>query len=350
MKDLHVIDADGHVNVHSSPSWQDYLAPALVGRAKEFWAANNRHLYRSAEGPASPQPAKPDIRQGEIDPHHRISDMELEGIDVAVLVAGGGGEELADNDSSFAADFCRMHNDWLADYCGSYPDRLKGLIKLPLIDVEAAIKELRYQGSRSYSVGAIMTQHVRHRNLDDPVFDPLYATAEEMSLPICIHGGGQGKDQVAIAIDRFESRIMRHALTHSMGAMTALMQMVVGGPMAKFPNLRLAILEAGCGWVPAWVERLDEHYGLLSHQAPYLTAKPSEYLLNRAFYACDGGETMLPAVVEIMGEESVLYASDYCHWDCSFPDSARLISSRLDLKESAKTRILGMNAAQLYAL
>ena len=59
---------------------------------------------------------------------------------------------------------------------------------------------------------------------------------------------------------------------------------------------------------------------------------------------------MLPYVVERYGAERILYASDYYHWDCAFPESVKLLADRGDLGDDAKAKILGGNAARMYAL
>ena len=103
------------------------------------------------------------------------------------------------------------------------------------------------------------------------------------------------------------------------------------------------------GFEHLWLERLDEHYELMPEQAERIDRKPSEYFLDgRAWVATEPDERSLPYVVERLGSERILYASDYYHWDCAFPDSVKLLAERSDLDPAAKTRILGGNAAELY--
>ena len=82
--------------------------------------------------------------------------------------------------------------------------------------------------------------------------------AERLGVPVCVHGGGQAPGQVPIAIDRFSTRLAKHAITHPVGAMLALTSFTVGGVLVRFPTLRVAFLEAGAGWLPFWLERSDE--------------------------------------------------------------------------------------------
>ena len=92
-------------------------------------------------------------------------------------------------------------------------------------------------------------------------------------------------------------------------------------------------------------------YGHRSPQAPLLKKKPSEYMTSgRIYYHAELWETMLPYVVERVGEDLILYASDYPHWDSDFPNSTRPLRERTDLTADVKARILGGNACAFYRL
>jgi predicted TIM-barrel fold metal-dependent hydrolase len=292
----------------------------------------------------------PEMRRGMYDPAARLEDMDLEGIDVTVMFPPGSGEEWALGDAGFAAALCRTLNDARAEYGAFAPERLKLVAKLPMLDPVAAAEELERCVTELGFVGMVTAQHILDRNLDAPAFDPVWATAERLGVPVCVHGGGQAPGQVPIAIDRFTTRLEKHAITHPVGAMLALTSFTVGGVMARFPNLRVAFLEAGAGWLPFWLERLDEHWELMPEQAPLLERPPSEYLSGRGFVSCEPEERALPWVLEALGDDLVCYASDYCHWDCAFPNSVKLLVDRDDISGRAKAAILGANGARLYGL
>ncbi len=290
-------------------------------------------------------------RPGMTDPKPRLEDMDLEGIDQTIMFPGGAGEEWAGLDRDFAIALCRTLNDARAEYTRYKPERLMSVAKLPLIDPEAAAAELRRAVTELGMVGMVSPQHIREKNLDHPSFDVVWAEAERLGVPVCIHGGGQAIDQVPIAIDRFNTRLEMHALTHPIGQMIAINCFTVGGILHRFPKLRVAFLEAGVGWLPFWLERLDEHWELTPEQAPQIDRKPSEYFLSgRCFIGCDPEEKGIPHVVDLLGEYVLAYASDYCHWDCRFPDTVKIIEERTDISESAKKRLFDDNPKRLYGL
>ncbi|MBM4406587.1 MAG: hypothetical protein FJ039_10495 [Chloroflexi bacterium] len=144
---------------------------------------------------------------------------------------------------------------------------------------------------------------------------------------------------------------MIHPISHPIEQMIALAGIVMGGVLERFKKLRVAFLESGAGWAPFLMERMDEDYGKLSHLGPYMKAKPSDYMRSgRCFFACEPEEKTLPMVLKLVGEDQVVYASDYPHWDCLFPDSARIIYKRDDLSQAAKAKVLGENTRRLYRL
>lgn len=344
-----VIDADGHGGEEAR--WFERLPTAHADDYSRWKRRCDEHFGRLTLPGAglARRGDRFEQRPGMIDSKARLEDMDLEGIDITVTYPGGAGEEWALLDRDFSVALCRALNDAKAAFCQYAPERIKAIAKLPMIAPEAAALELRRAVTELGLVGMVVPQHIREKNLDDPSFDVVWAEAQRLGVPVCVHGGGQALDQQPIGVDRFQTRLEVHALTHPLGNMIALDCFTVGGILHRFPELRVAFLESGCGWLPFWLERLDEHYELMPEQAERIDRKPSEYFLDgRAWVATEPDERTLPYVVERLGSERILYASDYYHWDCAFPNSVKLLAERSDLDPAAKTRILGGNAAELY--
>jgi predicted TIM-barrel fold metal-dependent hydrolase len=349
----HVIDADGHGG--DLPDWQSRLPerfqPQMAARRERI-----REQFANLPGVGVKQTrgtAKLDSleRAGMTDPKARLADMDLEGIDQTIMFPGGAGEEWAGLDRDFAIALCRTLNDARAEFTRFDRHRLKSVAKLPMIDPEAAAAELHRAVTELGMVGMVTPQHVREKNLDHPSFDVVWRTAEALGVAVCIHGGGQAIDQVPIGVDRWRTRLEVHAFTHPVGQMMAVMAFTVGGILHRFPKLRVAFLEANTGWLPFWLERLDEHWELTPEQAPAIDRRPSEYFLSgRCFIGCDPDEKGVAHVVDALGEGVVVYASDYCHWDCKFPDTVKILEERTDLSARAKKAIFEDNPRRLYAI
>jgi predicted TIM-barrel fold metal-dependent hydrolase len=218
-----------------------------------------------------------------------------------------------------------------------------------MIDPSRAAEELERCVSEHGFVGMVTATHVQERNLDDPAFDVVWAAAERLGVAVCTHGGGQAPGQVPFGIERFGTRLGVHAITHPLGAMQAVYNFTVGGVLARFPKLRVGFMEAGTGWLPFWLERLDEHWERMPQQAPGIDRAPSSYFHGRCFLSTEPGEAMLPYVMA-QAPGSVCYSSDYCHWDCDFPDSVRILEEREDLPEKQRAPLFAENAARLFGL
>jgi predicted TIM-barrel fold metal-dependent hydrolase len=95
---------------------------------------------------------------------------------------------------------------------------------------------------------------------------------------------------------------------------------------------------------------MDEHYEILPFQVPWLKRKPSEYFRRQCYISCEPEEERLGEVVQAIGAERVLFASDYPHWDAKLSGAPQEIIERSDLSQDAKRQIMGANAARLLHL
>ena len=120
----------------------------------------------------------------------------------------------------------------------------------------------------------------------------------------------------------------------------------------RHPKLRVAFLESGVGWIPYFIDRLHEHW---EKRGSWIEngwkRDPREYVERGQIYAsCEPEEPMLPAVIDDLGADFVMYASDYPHWDGDFPDSTRPLRTRADIDDDARRKILAANAERFYRL
>lgn len=349
-----VIDADGHVFEPDS-LWEEHLDPVFLDRRPRLVHDERGTTRYELEGHLVPPGTGRGAwvpegireaslkREGGIDPAARLVDMDHEGIDVAVLYATAalGLYALSDLDLSIAC--CRAYNDWLATYCATAPDRLKGTPALPLRSVPDALDEARRAIGELGFVSITMPCAVFDRNPDDPEHDPLYALAEELNVPVGFHAGGP-----RFCYGRFvDSYATLHALEFAFDVMFAAATIVCGGVLERFPRLRVLLLEAGAAWGPYLFERLDEHYEKRPGEMK-ISQAPSAFLAEgRLVVSCEA-ERHLPHALRGLGAQSVVYASDYPHWDAEFPDTVRHIADRDDLTDEDKSAVLGANTARIY--
>ena len=182
-------------------------------------------------------------------------------------------------------------------------------------------------------------------HLGTPTFWPIYEEMQRLNAPLLVHNSRQGPAGEI----RFDTFLFAHTIGRPFETLIDCAALAYGGVPEKFPKLRIAFLECGCGWVPYWMDRMDEEWEKRQSEAPLLKAKPSEYMTRgNWFYAAEPEESTLPYVIDRIGDDKILFASDYPHWDGMFPYVVSTIHGRKDISEESKGKFLGENAKKLY--
>jgi predicted TIM-barrel fold metal-dependent hydrolase len=354
-----IIDADAHV-IEGAPfarqaleRWPDHFGFQVSDDGVPSVVIEGRR-YPEYEGPGAGCPPQHGVSDAEgIDPSSvagMLADADRDHIDEMVLYPSMGLAVPSLEDPTFAAGFAELYNEFIADWCKQGGGRLHGVAVLPIEDVETSVRILR-DAKRAGLVAAALPPALKTRNLDHPDLDPLYAAAAELDLPLGIHGA-PGVHLPRIGVDRFSNYIQVHCISFPFDQMTAMTAMVSGGVFDRHPSLRVAFLESGVTWVPYFMDRMHEHWEKRGDWIPGgWQQDPRTYLERGQIYvSCEPDETLLPAVVDALGADFILYASDYPHWDGEFPESTKALRERPDLSDDARARILSENARRFYGL
>jgi len=364
-----VVDADGHVNEGDvdlksrlPERWRSQAPVRLKDNQGYPRMLLEGRIWPTAQGPGpgvtGPFTDKARKRRpGMTDPVERLKDMDLEGIDVAVLF----GTQIALTvnglmNGELAAALCHAVNEWLREYCSTDPKRLRTVGLIPCQAPEAAVKELEYL-AKVGATSAMLPTNVYGRNMGDPMFYPIYEAAQEIGMPLSVHPqtGHDGIPGVSGVMGAGSRRFFKYVYVHMTAfpfeLMIALMHMIGEGVFDRFPQLKVGFMEGGAGWLPYWMERFDEHVEKLAPQMPALKRRPSEIIRSdQIVLTCESEESGLSHVLEAAGPGTVLYASDYCHWDCNFPYSVKDVLEAQDLDLAQKERILSRNAIEFFGL
>ena len=252
-------------------------------------------------------------------------------------------------DREWAVRLCRAYNTLLYEEFIKVSPRLKAVALLPIQDPEAAAKELRRAVSELGHVGGMLAADGSHV-LGDERFTPIYEEAQRLDVMLGVHASGSHLG--GAGVDLFPRFIQAHTCSHPFGQMRQLTSIVFEGIPERFPDLRIAFLEAGAGWAPYWMERMDDEYAKRGEvEAPALRKKPSDYVRSgKIYFSCEADEWLLPQALKLVGENQIVYASDFPHWDHSFPGSIDEIRNRGDITDAQKKRVLADNCRRLYKL
>jgi predicted TIM-barrel fold metal-dependent hydrolase len=354
-----VIDADAHVN-EDPFSWNELsdVHPGWLsaGKSAGKWVAQiGDKLYPTQEGPGRGVPidsaTNPACAAGAADLDQRLADMDAEGIDIQVLYGGLIIGLTSYDDAGFALDVARSYNDWLlAKVCGHRPDRLKGVAVVPLQDVQRSITEVT-RVARLGAVAVAIPPVLGAANLDDPSLGPFFECCAALDLAVAVHSA-PGMNLELPGAGRFDNYAQVHCLSFPVDQMVAFTALAMGGVLDRLPSLRVAFLESGTGWVPYFVHRMHEHFEKRPELLPAMKTDPRELLARgQCYFSFEAEEPLLETCVEQLGDEWLIYASDYPHWDSDFPGTVaevrRLASG---LGEEVTAKLLGSNAARLYNL
>lgn len=315
-----------------------------------------------------------EVRPAAFDPAARIPDLDADGIDQTVLYPTTLLGIPAVADHRFAAAVCRAYNEWLADYCRHAPRRLFGVAAVPQQDIALAVQEIRHAKTLGL-VGIFLRPNpsIGERKFDDPVYEPIWQTAEELDLAVGLHpyllpdmpgacryfglgstaGARELEGQTAVAHGDFRNVFFTQAISNPFDMMATLTYLVCGGVLEKRPRLKVLLLEANGGWIVPWLERLDHHYEIFYADVPQMKMKPSEYFRRQCWISFDPDESTLAMTADspLVGAERIIWASDYPHPDAKFPGVTDALDEATDvLTEVQRARVFGLNAAELYGL
>jgi len=251
-------------------------------------------------------------------------------------------------DRKWAVALCRAYNTLMYEEFIKVSPRLKAVALMPVQDPEACGPELRRAVRELGHSGAMLPADGTHL-LGDSRYAGVYEEAQRLDTMLGIHASGSHLG--GAGVDLFPAFIQAHTVSHAFGQMRQITSIILEGIPERFPDARIAFLEAGCGWAPYWMERMDDEYAKRAAEAPVLKKKPSEYVRSgKIYFSCEADEWLLPQAVKLVGENQIVYASDFPHWDHSWPASIDEIRQRGDLNDTQKQKILADNARRLYKL
>jgi predicted TIM-barrel fold metal-dependent hydrolase len=331
---MKAIDADGHI-VEKDTDLRKYLAEPYSKRGRPLLPADGMDTGMGGQVGGM---------EGNDIPT-RLRDMDKEGIDLSVLFPTSSFAVNSLIEREYAIAYARAYNDFIAEVCRQSP-RLKAVALVPLQDPAAAVEEANRAVTKlGLASIAVATQGMKE-HLGSKTFWPLYEEMERLNVPLCVHNRREGP----AGERRFDSFIFMHTIGRPVETFIQFAGLMYGGIPERFPKLRVAFLECGVGWIPYWMERMDEEWEKRGKvEAPHCKKKPSEYIKHgNWFFAMEPEEETLPYVIERIGDDKILFASDYPHWDGMFPYVTATIRKRKDISEQAKARVLGENAKRFY--
>ncbi|MBD3107290.1 amidohydrolase [Bacillus sp. AGMB 02131] len=330
-KSLKVIDCDVHVQetsfdelvAYMDPHWKNFarsasqfkqvmnISYAIVangGVRKDSWGENGEYPGSSVEF----------LKKQLLDEH---------GVNMAVLYPNGTFCLNSLPQDHWASAIGAALNDWLIDVWLSKDPRFKGTVSIAAADPEAAAREIDRVGGHPQMKQVGLAIHSPHRGYGDKFYDPIWEAAVRNNLVCTFHvslPGGQNKYHATGAQKYYGEYQTLNCLTFQ----AQMASMVFGGVFEKFPELKVAFVEGGFGWVPNMMYTMDTHWKALRLETPWVKRYPSEYVKEHFWF---GTQPFIESVedhnnilklIEMVGTDRLIFTSDYPHWEFDSPTAA----------------------------
>jgi predicted TIM-barrel fold metal-dependent hydrolase len=364
-----VVDADGHV-LEPPDLWEKGLPASLRDRGirlrwnpdtgyDERFVEERMFSDRGAAGLGNAGQSYRDHGRGThyeelnpagFDPAERVKVLDAEGIDIAVLYPGLGLALGGIKDPELAAASCRVYNDWLSDFVARAPDRLHGVGALPIQHPAAALTEIKHIAELGLRGAFVRPNPTPTSALHGSELDPVWSALEDAGLTLAFHPAGhQDVVGAACGLSACMAPGTHHPNILMIDDYVTLSNLVYGGVLERHPNLRVAILESGGGWIGHWIDRMDEFYESYDWCTPGLSLKPSDYFRRQCVVSFDPGEHTMAMLASFVGPDTLIWASDFPHSDAKYPGVVdELREHTKGMEPDARTKLLGLNALRLY--
>jgi predicted TIM-barrel fold metal-dependent hydrolase len=364
-----IISADSHVNppkdlwVKAAPQKFRDRAPRVESTPEgDFWLVDSQitgAIGLDASAGRKPEEFKAhglsykDMRPGSYDPKSRLEDMDLDGVDAEVLYFGGPVTQLT-KDAELRDFVVQTYNDWMVDLSRAAPKRLVGLAHIPLLDIDAGMAELRRVaklGLKGFHVDPFPDER-GGKPLWDAAYEPFWSLVAETGLPISFHIVGPRKTNVVETFMNPTPGIKETFIAITpMTICEVVSTLVFTGVLARHPRLQFVLVECGIGWIPYFVERMDQTFE--KHRfwtKSIITEKPSTYWYRQ------GHATFIRDIAGVearhrAGVRNVMWSTDYPHSDSTWPHSRDVLVEHFkDVPADERALIAGGNCAALYGL
>lgn len=362
-----LMSSDDHMDLNYFPAglWEKGLprqfrdrAPRVVSSGKgTMWFKEGEnwgyHGARTKAGMVSPlvragiaEEPSPGVYRPST-PHLRLEDMDRDGV-YAQVMYNLLRWPFKDQDLK---DAClSVYNTWLAEFSRSSPDRLIGLATLPAGHPQRAIEELQRVASLGLR-GAIFDAFASTVPLFDAAWEPFWSAAEDTGIVISMHVGGGFHTLPGLHVQvpgSWQLPARASALGTQMDEL--LTSVIFAGVAERHPRLKLVLAECGIGWLPYMLERMDWEYNNYNSVLTdvRLNVKPSDQF-RRQMWATFQDEKIGVKLIPEIGEDRVMWASDYPHPDSTFPNSLHAVKEMFHgVPDSLTRKVVWDNTARLY--
>ena len=291
-----------------------------------------------------------DVPRGGYEPEQHLRDMELDGVAGEVLYPSQGLFYFRVADGALMSAIFRAYNDWLAEFCTADSSRLKGIAMINLDDVQDGIRELE-RAARLGLSGAMITEYpLEHRRYDQPEYEPFWATAEALGMPLSLHTATRRQGKIRGAGEK-TLRDASSRATKAFYPALSMCDLIFSGVFERYPRLTLAIVEFELAWAPHVLTSMDYTYRERHGEAIYRFEdgmRPSDFF-HRNVVLSFQEDAIGIRLRDAIGVDNMMWGSDYPHSESTFPRSREILKEILaGVPADEQAKIVGGNTARVY--
>jgi uncharacterized protein len=380
--DYLAIDTDCHIGEPADlwtsriPSHADQVPAVRFNKEKnrhEWWIAGQFATLAPAGTVAGANVVPPHSPQNFDDAHpaafirsERLKLMDEERIWAQVLYPNVGGFSsdhfMKIEDVGLRTECIRAYNDFLADWVGDRTDRFVPVCMLPFWDLDETVREIERAnklGHKAILMTAKPDVWWGWPHIADPFWSPVWETTRDLGMSVSFHAGG-GDPALGWRKAGFQGMPARTRFTALsvptfFGNAQSIVDLIFAGIPARYPDLKLVLVESGIGWLPFLLECMD--YQFQEHRvqevSPELEMLPSEYF-RQSMMSTFWFEKIAPELlIDFIGEDNVMFETDFPHPTSLWPpESARnqVEHCLAEQPQRVRDKILWQTAANLYGL
>lgn len=353
MYDGPLIDCD----VHQEWTSQDDLLPYLPEGWREYVLGPGRAgpiSMDASSGYSNPHgfdredafPDHPDWPAGSDPQMFRDQLLDKYNIERAILTYGDVMMVSEFRNPYFAAECARAATQWMKEKWLAFDDRFYGSLLASNHLPEVAAQEIRKHADDPRVPQVMLSGNGIGVPIGHPLYHPIYEAAQETGMPVAFHAGAVNPVAAAGGTPSF------YIEYHTLGVqpmMTNLISLIAEGVFEKFPDLQVVLVEGGVAWIPAIMWRFDTDYKGLRREVPWVHKLPSEYfpknikVTTQPFETAFKKEAMVAFLESLGGEDFLVFATDYPHWDSDDPTYIKDL-----IPESWHQKVFHDNAAKMY--
>jgi predicted TIM-barrel fold metal-dependent hydrolase len=348
--------------VDGEPSW--VFDGNVIGRASAAAVIGRDGLKEQAQKALFEWTVE-DVHVGAYDPKVRIEVLDEFGIDAQVIfpsTIGLGGQDLGGaGDDALKRATIEIYNDAMAEIQEESGNRLLGMPLMPAWDVDACVTEAeRVAGLGARGVNMTSDpQDLGAPDLANRAWDPFWEVLSEHQLPVHFHIGASVTGMTFYGKYPWDSHGPNTKLAIGgtllfIGNARVVTNLILSGIFDRHPDLQTVSVESGIGWIPFILETLDyEMHENAPEELSQLRKSPSEYFRSNIYatFWFEQNQGRLQNLVDAVGEERILFETDFPHPTCLYPDPLQSMEPKMaTLTASARANIMGENARRLYKL